>query len=110
MIQKNKDKPIICSFYALCGSLQAIHLNVKADVDRLHDVWLIGAPVPSSRIMQPKIYDPRKPQAKQGNVEKRIVFPNLLAMWIKDCLERSGKEITLDEAMVLVEPISQRWG
>lgn len=103
-------KPIICSFFALERSLQSVHLGVKAEVDRLHDVWMIGAPVPSTRIMQPKLYDPRLPQFSIGNVERRIVIPERLAEWIADVVTRRGMAITTDQALKLVEPISKRWG
>lgn len=106
----NQNRPIICTFYALKRSLQAVHQDNKADVDRLHDVWKRLAPVPSARIMQPKIYDERVDQRKQGNIEKRIVAPEHLAEWIKDCLQSKGFDITPEQAMVLVDPIKQRWG
>lgn len=100
-------KPIICSFFKLSFALRRVHLGVKADVDSLHDIWLMGAPVPSSRILQPKIYDPRLPQIKLGNREERIVFPKKLGEWIRDVLQRRGLEISEGEAYKLVSAVSK---
>lgn len=103
-------KPIICTFYELSGALRSVHLGVKADVDRLHDVWKMGAPTPASRVRQPKIYDPRVPQGHLGNFEARIVFPKALASWTQDVLRRRGSAITTDQALRLVSAISKAWG
>jgi hypothetical protein len=103
------NQPIIITFYHLSFALKAVHLFNTADIDNLHDVWLMGAPVPNSRVMQPKIYDPRIPQIKLGNYEARIVFPNALSKWIQDVLKRRGQEITVSQALRLVGAVSRAY-
>lgn len=107
---RRQRKAIICTYYDLAWALNPVHMFNKADMNRLHDVWKMGAPVPSSRIMQPKIYDPRIPQQHLGNVEKRIILRKPLAEWTQDVLQRNGKDITLDDAAMLVNAVSSAWG
>lgn len=109
-MSQTQAKPIICTFHELSRALRSVHLGVKADVDRLHDVWKMGAPTPGSRVLQPKIYDPRVPQGHLGNFEARIVFPSALAAWAQDVLQRRGAAITTDQALRLVNAISKAWG
>lgn len=84
-------KLISLSFYQLSMALKSVHLWNKADVDRLHDIWLLGSPTPDSRLLDIKHYDPRKIQA--GNVEKRLILPNKLAEWVQDVSNRRGFSI-----------------
>lgn len=81
-------RPLIATFSDLVAIFEPLHLHNVADVARLHDVWLQGAPTPDTRILNPKGYDERKRQP--GNVEKRIVFPPLLAQWVMDVSKRRG--------------------
>lgn len=99
----NQARPIICSFYQLSFALQSLHQWNKADIDRLYDVYRMGAPTPTSRVAHPEIFDERKVQA--GNVEHRIVFPNTLAAWIQDVCARKGiaaSQIDIYRAVVKV--------
>lgn len=113
MIQRparRQEKALIVTFYDLAVALAEIHMFVKADVDRLHDIWMIGAPVPSSRVLQPKIYDPRVPQEHLGNFERRIVFPKKLAAWASDVLQRRGLPVTIEHTMKRARRKSKSWG
>ena len=83
-----KVKPMALSFYQLLYALQSVHNWHKPDMDRLHDVWKMGAPTPDSRLLDEKHYDPRKVQA--GNVEKRLILPVPFATWFQDVCERKG--------------------
>lgn len=102
-----QEAPIICTFYELAVSLQSLHLWNKADLDRLHDVWKIGAPTPDSRLLDIKHYDPRKVQA--GNVEKRIVFPKKLGEWIADVGRQRGIEMDSRDAANLIKAMQLGW-
>jgi len=86
------SKPLIVTFHELWFMLRALHLNDKAWVDRLHDVWKSGTPTPDSRILVPRVYDERKVQP--GNVEKRIIVPSDLQKWIVDICKSKGVEAT----------------
>ena len=88
--------PISLSFYELSLCTRAVHGWNKPDVDRLHDIWLRGAPTPNSRILNPKIYDPRAVQT--GNVEKRLIIPKLFADWFDDVAKRRGFSLKADTA------------
>lgn len=100
-----KEKPFICTFYQLAYALRSLHLYLKPEMDRLHDVWKMGAPSPQSRILNPKIYDPRIPQ--YGNYEARIVFPTALSNWIKETGAHQGIEMSLKDARKLVKAIQR---
>ena len=89
-------KPVSLTFFQLSVSLQALHGWNKADVDRLHDVWLKGAPSPDSRLLNIEVYDPRKVQV--GNVEKRLIIPNLFIEWFNDVAQRRGLSLQPDTA------------
>lgn len=103
----NSGKPIVCSFRALAFALQSVHRWNGPDVDRLHDVWKMGAPSPSSRVLNPVGFDERKVQA--GNKVERIVFRGPLGAWIQDTAGRNGLSVTAQEALILVEAISKAW-
>ena len=91
-----KVKPISLTFYELSVATRAIHGWYKPDVDRLHDVWLKGAPTPDSRLLNVKIYDPRKVQ--MGNVEKRLILPKLFAQWFDEVAKRRGFSLQANTA------------
>jgi hypothetical protein len=95
-------KPIVVTFYDLKRALAPLHQYVKADVDRLHDLWKLGAPSPDSRILIPAKYDERLNQKAMGNYEKRIVFPTALATWIQDVSARRGFPYTFQQALAIV--------
>lgn len=94
-------KPVIVTFRDLRAALFALHQNIKADVDSLHDVWLTGAPTPDSIILNPKGYDPRMAQA--GNIEKRIISPVTLAKWIQDTSARRGMPLDWRQCLNIAE-------
>lgn len=91
------NKPIICTYLELAAALEPLHMNQRVWLDSLHDVWLKGAPTPTSIIRLPKGYDPRV--AQPGNFEARIIPPPLLAAWVKDCATARGIPLQGYEAL-----------
>lgn len=92
--------PVFVSFHELRDVLQPLHMGVQADVDRLHDIWLQGAPSPASIIRAPTGYDPRTVQV--GNIEVRLMLYMPLAQWIVDVSARRGFNYTLQQAVNLL--------
>lgn len=92
-------KTLICTFKQLSDALFDLHLGHQADIDRLHDLWKLGAPTPDSIIRNPKGYDERK--AQPGNLEKRIIVPTALTQWIMDVSTRRGMPLTAEQAAAL---------
>lgn len=105
MKKPKQEKPIICTWLQLCHSLKALHHYEKAYVDRLHDIWKLGAPTPTSRVINLKGYDPRIPQV--GNHEARIVFPKKLAEWVTDAAKTRGIEMTPAQARQLLDGLGR---
>ena len=93
-------KPLIVTWLELHRATFALHCGEKADVDRLHDLWMLGAPTPDSRILRSS-YDPRLVQP--GNVERRIVFPTALANWIVEVSRRRGFPYSETQAIALTQ-------
>lgn len=103
---KTTLKPIVVEFWKLTFVLRSIHKYRKADVDRLHDIWKLGAPSPDSRVLTPKGYDPRVNQLlTMGNREQRTVFPTQLQKWLKDIIMQDGLAISDEDALKLVGAI-----
>lgn len=92
-----RDKPLIVTFRDLRAAMAPLHMHEKAWVDALHDVWLTGGPTPDSIIRNPKGYDPRKRQP--GNVEKRIVSPLPVAIWMQQVSAARGMALTSRQAL-----------
>jgi hypothetical protein len=93
-------KPMFATFYELSHALQDLHLWNPAQLARLHDVWLIGAPSPRSIVRNPKEYDPRKKQ--DGNFEARLILPTKLAEWIVEVSTARGMPLTIKQATNMV--------
>lgn len=85
--------------------MQSLHLWQKERVNELHDIWLRGAVTPTSRVLNPKHYDPRKVQP--GNLEQRIVFPNLLLKWVRERAGAMGVQIQDEQALFLVSRVGR---
>lgn len=81
-------KPVVLTWRELEEICRPLHMNVKADVDRLHDIWKTGAVSPDSRVMLARDYDPRKKQP--GAYEARLVLPTQIRRWIEDTAARRG--------------------
>lgn len=94
-------EPLLVTFVELREALAPLHLHDRACVDRLHDVWKLGAPLPDSIIRQPAGYDERKTQP--GNRERRIVFPTPLAAWVVEVSAARGMPYTLSQALRIVD-------
>lgn len=101
------DKPIVCTWRELSYGLRSVHGWVKADVDRLHDIWKMGAPSPNSRVLTPKGYDPRVDGTQLGNYEARTVFPTPLSKWLMETSARRGIPMSEADARVLVRAIER---
>lgn len=93
-------KPVFVTFRALVIVLYDLHLGQKAPIDRLHDVWKLGAPSPDSIVRDPRHYDERVRQA--GNVEKRLLLPEPLAQWIEEASAARGMPLSSRQAMNMV--------
>lgn len=104
------EKPIICTFYMLQVALQSLHMYDRRHLDTLHDVWLLGAPTPDSRILQPAQNDPRNAQAAIGNLEKRIVAPGKLRAWMLDVAKARGIDGSAQAADKLIDGMGMAWG
>jgi len=91
--------PTFVTFRALLIALYDLHLGQKALIDRLHDVWKLGAPSPDSIVRDPKHYDERVRQA--GNVEKRLLLPEPLAGWIEEASAARGMPLSARQAINL---------
>ena len=94
----NTQSPIIishadalfCTWVQLYAALEPLHQGDKADVDRLHDIWLTaGVPAPSYTVALPgKRFDERHP--RPGDHLTHILPPTALVKWIQDVSARRG--------------------
>lgn len=94
-------QPLTLTWLELVKLTAPLHLFIKAEVDALHDVWKLGAPIPQSRILNPVDYDERKVQ--RGNFEAHVVFPTLLAQWIMDVSTRRGIACNWEQAIAITQ-------
>jgi hypothetical protein len=94
-------KPLTLTWLELVQVMAPLHMFIKADLDSLHDIWKFGAPIPQSRILNPKDYDERLVQ--KGNYEERIIFPRMLAKWIVDVSKRRGFHYDEVQALALTQ-------
>jgi len=74
--------PIFVTFRDLCAAMESLHQGDKAHLDRLHDLWRLGAPSPESIVRDPAHFDEREVQPE--NLVKRLILPAKLAAWIQD--------------------------
>ena len=93
------------TFGQLLYSLRSVHMNNKTDIDTLHDLWLLGAPTPDSRLLDMKAYDPRLYQP--ANVEKRIIIPEKLATWIEETAKSNGLEYRAGDGLRAVNILTK---
>jgi hypothetical protein len=75
--QFKKLPPLQVTYQQLCAILQPITVGYAWGEGTIRDLWLMGAPLPH-------------------DTTQRIVFPNQLARWLEDVLNRQGRP--LDEA------------
>ena len=69
-----KLPPITATYDELVTILQPLTMGYKWGEDTIRDLWKLGAPLPH-------------------DVNKRIVFPNKLADWLADVLEKKGQPL-----------------
>jgi len=110
MSERNKrtHKPIFITWQALELAMTPLHMGIKADIDRLHDLWKFGAPSPNTIVRVPNGYDPRKTQA--GNFEARIVWFGALEKWVIDVSHRRGIPLTPARAHGIIERTAKYLG
>lgn len=96
-------KPVIASYRQLCYALRVLHMWNEADLKRLHDIYVLGAPTPNSRMLL-KTMDVRKVQP--GNVEYRLILPKKLEAWVEDICKRRGITYQPGEALRIIETVS----
>lgn len=94
-------QPVFLEFWQLEAAMHPLHLGNPALVDRLHDVWKLGAPSPDSFNFEPAHFDERKP-SEQGRV-RRLILPTALAAWIVEVSAARGFPYTPRQALNLVE-------
>jgi len=72
--QWRKLPPLTVTYDELVNILQPLTMGYKWGEGTIRDLWKLGAPLPD----------------KPG---KRIVFPNKLAEWLVDVLEKKGQPL-----------------
>ena len=105
---KDQPKPVFLTWRALYAALWPLHMDVKADVDRLYDIWKIGAVTPNSIVRNPKGYDQRLNQP--GNYEARIVWFKPVSRWVVDVTTRRGTPMTPEDAMAMLQKVGRILG
>ncbi|MCA9366871.1 hypothetical protein KC887_01235 [Candidatus Kaiserbacteria bacterium] len=70
--------PLIVTFEQLVFILQPLTMGYAWGENAIRDLWLLGAPIPTSNPLAPT---------------KRIVFPGKLAEWLADVLEKKGQPL-----------------
>jgi hypothetical protein len=83
------------SFERLSLAMSPLHRWHTGPLARLHDVWLLGAPTPQSKVLT-KTYDERLPQA--GVFIERVILPSQLESWIYDTATLHSIPITREQA------------
>lgn len=89
--------PLMVPFYVLAAAMAPLHMWDTRYLSTLHDVWKCGAPTPDSIIRNARGYDERKVQP--GNVERRIILPSRLAVWIVEMSAIRGYPYTYRQAL-----------
>ena len=87
---------IVCTFKQLNDALTPLHQGDKAAIDRLHDIWKMGAPLPDSLVRDPRHFDERIDQP--GNIVQRVVLPTQLVGWIMEVSKARGFAYTERQA------------
>lgn len=70
--------PLVVTYKELVAILQPLTMGYRWGEETIHDLWNLGAVMPSSN-----------PQAPN----KRIVFPGKLAEWLADVLDKKGQPL-----------------
>jgi hypothetical protein len=98
-------KPFFCTWLLLSTAMQGFHLNEKRWVDGLHDVWMQGAPSPSSYVRDAAHFDERVTKPQVGMVA-RLVLPSQLAAWIVEVAAARGAPVEKEQVMQLMKAIT----
>ncbi len=92
--------PSFVTFAALRDAMLPLHQGDKALIDRLHDVWRLGAPSPGSWVRDPAHFDERSEQV--GNYVARLILPTKLATWIVEVSAIRGYPFHMRQALNIV--------
>lgn len=94
------DSALIVTWIELSAAFAPLHLNEKAYVDRLHDIWRNSVIAPTWNVEPGRVYDERKP--KHGENFKVIVSPMALATWICEVSEKRGFPYSQRQALKII--------
>lgn len=91
MYQINLDlaNPLIATWLELERAFADLHMGDRAEIERLHDVYVNSVPAPSYTVALPgRAFDERKPRA--GDNFKHVINPLALAKWIREVSHKRG--------------------
>lgn len=95
------NEPLIATWLELVKAFEPLHLNIEADVSRLHDIYVNSMPAPSYRVAMPgKSFDERRPRA--GDNLKVVMNPIELARWIVEVSTKHGFPYSQRQALNIV--------
>jgi hypothetical protein len=96
--------PLVCTWLELRAAFAALHLNIEADVTRLHDVYVNSVPDASYRVALPgEMFDERRP--RPGDNLKHVINPLALAKWIEEVSAKHGFPYTARQALNIAQGI-----
>lgn len=88
-----RSEPLIVNLNELLVVYSNLILGERKWINLLHDVWKMGAPLPSTN-----------PHIAEGNI-KRVMSPFRLAYWLKDITAARGMPLTIKQALNILEGI-----
>lgn len=89
LIELDFANPLICTWTQLLRALAPLHQWEKAEVERLHDVYVNSVPAPDYTVAVPgKPIDERHP--RPGDHFNHIMNPLALSAWIQDVSAKRG--------------------
>lgn len=89
---------MMCSFMQLVDATQSLHLGDRAHINRLHDVWKLGALTPDSVVKGHEYLGMDERQQQRHVRVRRIVLPSKLAEWMVDVSKARGMPYTYSQA------------
>lgn len=89
VVQLNYSAPLVCTWNQLARAFADLHLWDKADVDRLHDVFVNSVPSPQYTVaIRGAKFDERNP--RPGDFFEHVINPLALTQWIKEVSAKRG--------------------
>lgn len=89
---------MMCTFADLATATESLHLGDRAHLDRLHDVWKLGAVTPDSVVHSHEYLGLDERQNQRHARVRRIVLPSKLAEWMVDVSKARGMPYTYAQA------------